>query len=66
VFDPKVMWCVPVTEACSAMTREDARDVGGFGGGAIAEARFEDDIVPLLERGIVPECLLGINDDVRR
>lgn len=35
VFDPRVMSLVPVKEACSAMTREDEREVGGFGAGGI-------------------------------
>jgi len=38
---------VPVREACSAMTSEDARDVGGLGGSGIVEARFEEAIVPV-------------------
>jgi hypothetical protein len=46
VLDPRVMGCVPVREACSAMVREDARDVGGLGGTGIVEARFED-MVPI-------------------
>ena len=45
MFDPKVIRCVPVREACSAMAREDARDVGGLGSGGIVEALFEVDIV---------------------
>ena len=45
VFDPRVMRCVPVNEACSAMTREDERDVGGLGAGGIVDCRFEEDIL---------------------
>jgi len=45
VFDPRVMRCVPVKEACSAMTREDERDVGGLGAGGMVDCRFEEDIL---------------------
>jgi hypothetical protein len=48
------MRCVPVSEACSAMVREDAREVGGFGGAGIVEARL-DDIVPV-ESGANCDC----------
>jgi hypothetical protein len=49
VLDPRVMRCVPVREACSAMIRDDARDVGGLGGAGMVEARLED-IVPVIDR----------------
>jgi hypothetical protein len=52
VFGPRVMRCVPVNEACSAMTREDARDAGGLGAGGIVEGRFEDILV-------VIGCVIG-------
>jgi len=36
------MRCAPVSEACSAIMREDARDVGGLSGAGMVEARLED------------------------
>jgi hypothetical protein len=48
------MRCVPVSEACSAMVREDARQAGAFGGAGIVEARL-DDIVPV-ELGTNCDC----------
>lgn len=45
VLLPSVMRCVPVREALSAITRVDAREVGGFGAAGIVEALFEDDIL---------------------
>lgn len=48
MLEPRVIRCVPVREACSAMVREDAREVGGLGGAGIVEARL-DDIVPVNE-----------------
>lgn len=44
VLDPRAMRCVPVREALSAITRVDARDVGGLGAAGIVEALFEEDI----------------------
>ena len=48
VLDPRVMRCVPVREALSAITSVDARDVGGLGAAGIVEALFEDDILKVL------------------
>ena len=42
MLKPSVIRCVPVREACSAIMREDARDVGGLGGAGMVEARLED------------------------
>lgn len=44
VFAPRVIKCVPVSEACSAMTKVGAREAGGLGAAGIVEARFDDDI----------------------
>jgi len=46
------MRCVPVREACSAMIRDDAREVGGLGGAGMVEARLDD--IVLIGEGI--EC----------
>lgn len=45
MLEPKVMSLVPVKEACSAMTREDERDVGGLGAGGSIEARLFDILI---------------------
>jgi len=42
VFAPRAMRCVPVSEACSAIIRVEARVVGGFGAGGMVEARLDD------------------------
>ncbi len=48
MLEPSVIRCVPVREACSAIVREDARDVGGLGGVGIVDTRLED-ILAILE-----------------
>ena len=45
---PSDMRCVPVREALSAITRLEAREVGGLGAAGIVDALFEDDIATLL------------------
>lgn len=48
VLLPSDMRCVPVREALSAITRLEAREVGGLGAAGIVDALFEDDIATLL------------------
>jgi hypothetical protein len=56
VLLPSVIRCVPVREALSAITRVDAREVGGLGAAGIVEALFEEDIViPLTRKTVVLE-----------
>jgi len=51
VLDPRVMRCVPVRDAFSAITTEEARLVGGLGPVGMVDARLEDDIlIALYER----------------
>lgn len=45
VLDPMVMRRPPVSEALSAMTREEESDVGDLGPEGMTEERFEDDIL---------------------
>jgi hypothetical protein len=56
VLLPRVMRCVPVREALSAITRVDAREVGGFGAAGIVEALLEDDISIFLSVAIATEA----------
>ena len=49
VLLPRVMRCVPVREALSAITRVDEREVGGLDAAGIVDALFEDDILVQLD-----------------
>jgi len=54
VLGPRVMRCVPVKEAFSAITRVDATEVGGLGAEGIVGARLEDDIA------VVASCYIKL------
>ena len=49
MLDPRVMRCVPVRDAFSAITSEEARLVGGLGPEGMVDARLEDDILMILD-----------------